>query len=148
MAKIKLTEEMIEKAVKHVKSGNFAIVVCQYLGICKQSYYNYMNRAERDIAAGRKTIFVDFLDSIKSAEAEAEMRNVTIIQKAAQETWQAAAWYLERKHKSRWSAIHKHEISGKDGGVIQTDINLKLSRLEEGELDTLEALLKKAESDE
>lgn len=49
-----------------------------------------------------------FWQEVKKAEAEAEAAAVLHIKKAASEgTWQAAAWYLERKFKDRWSKNDK-----------------------------------------
>ena len=46
--------------------------------------------------------------------AEAELRDVMVINRAAQTTWQAAAWKLERKYPNRWGLRSKHEIVGAD----------------------------------
>jgi hypothetical protein len=47
--------------------------------------------------------------------AEAEVRDVTAIDNAAQQgTWQAAAWKLERKHHSRWG--RKVAVTDEQGG--------------------------------
>jgi hypothetical protein len=42
---------------------------------------------------------------------------VAIIQKAADTTWQAAAWWLERKHKADWSS--RVEQTGADGSPVK-----------------------------
>ena len=58
--------------------------------------------------------YFQFFQAVKRAEAEAEAAAVLHIKKAASEgTWQAAAWYLERKYKDRWSRQDslKHEGS-------------------------------------
>jgi len=46
--------------------------------------------------------YVKFSNAVEKALAEAEMRDVMIIGKAASEQWQAAAWRLERKFPQRW----------------------------------------------
>ncbi len=107
MAKLKLTDQLIEKACEHIRAGNYAVVVCQYLGIDETTYYRWMKTAEKNADENKNSIYRQFYQSIKRAEAEAELRNVTIIQNAAKGTWQAAAWYLERKHKDRWIAESK-----------------------------------------
>jgi hypothetical protein len=49
--------------------------------------------------AGDDPPAVAFLAAVKKAEADAVVRNVALVQKAAQNgTWQAAAWWLERRH--------------------------------------------------
>lgn len=52
------------------------------------------------LAAGRKKTsgpHFQFVQAIKKAEAEAIARNVTVVQAAADKSWQAAAWWLERR---------------------------------------------------
>jgi hypothetical protein len=61
--------------------------------------------------------FEDFRDAIQKAEADAEIRNVAIIQKAASATWQAAAWWLERKRKGDWA--QRTETTGDGGGAVE-----------------------------
>ncbi len=49
----------------------------------------------------------DFLDRVKKAEAEAELSMVAIVRTAATNgTWQAAAWWLERR-RSRTYALRR-----------------------------------------
>lgn len=64
----------------------------------------------------------DFSEAIKKAEASCKHRNIALIQKAALTTWQAAAWWLERKYPNEFALKHKLEHSGDDGGPI----NVKL----------------------
>lgn len=51
-----------------------------------------------------------YLD-IKRAEADNEARNVALILRAAQKSWQAAAWYLERKYARRWARNSKRAVA-------------------------------------
>ena len=61
----------------------------------------------------QETAYFQFWRVIKKAEAEAEAAAVLHIKKAANDgTWQAAAWYLERKHKDRWGKSEKVEHAG------------------------------------
>ncbi len=123
MAKLLLNDEMIEKAKKYICEGNYANVVCQYLGIAEKTYYEYIKQGNEDIENNIDTIFSKFCKAIKESEAEAEMRAVASIQKAGNEgNWTAYAWYLERKHKKRWSQKQEIEHSGNIGVVIKDDI--------------------------
>lgn len=54
-----------------------------------------------------------FWREVKKAEAEAETKAVELIKAAASDgSWQAAAWYLERKFKDRWSRQEKVSHEG------------------------------------
>ena len=97
MAKTKLTEELLEKICDLVKRGNYIKVACQSVGICKKTYYNWKHRGEK----AQSGLFKEFYDKTRQAEAEAEIIFLEKIGRAEQ-NWQAAAWYLERKANDRW----------------------------------------------
>ena len=67
----------------------------------------------------------EFRESIKRAEAVAEVLAVARIRQAADNgTWQAASWFLERKHGERWGRNDKlrQEISGANGAPISLSL--------------------------
>ena len=66
-----------------------------------------------------------FAAEVELALAEAEVRDIAVIEKAAQTQWQAAAWRLERMHPDRFGRKERLEHSGE----------LRLSRLSDEELD-------------
>jgi hypothetical protein len=64
----------------------------------------------------RELPFWLFWQEVKKAEAVAEAEAIGMIQSAANEgTWQAAAWYLERKFKDRWGKTEKVTHEGSIG---------------------------------
>jgi len=58
---------------------------------------------------------------LEKAEGDAITRNLAIINKAAHDgTWQAAAWWLERRYPQEYGRMVKSiELTGKDGGPVQ-----------------------------
>jgi hypothetical protein len=65
---------------------------------------------------------LEFLASVEKAEADAHARNLLLIQTAAQGgTWQAAAWFLERKYPHLYGR-RAVEVSGPERGPIQVDL--------------------------
>lgn len=131
----KLTKDVQQKIVSALTAGNYQDTAAAFAGVSKQTFYNWMERGRIEnerIAAGHKprkaeTPFVDFLDAVESARAQAEVRSVGLISKAANEgTWQAAAWYLERSHPQKWARINRTEISGPDGGPIEATVDIDL----------------------
>lgn len=123
MAEKKLDAALIEKAHKLVSEGHYAIVVCSYLGIAETSFYNWMRKAKEDKEAGKNSIYVQFLQSIKEAEAKAEMRHLQTIAKAATEgNWQASAWFLKTKHRDRWSERQEVTLQGDAEKPIKVEL--------------------------
>ena len=101
----KYNEEVVQRITQALRSGNTRRASCGYAGISEDTFAVWMKNN------------ADFSDAIKKAECDAEVRNVAIIQKAADTTWQAAAWWLERKHKAEWSS--RVEQTGADGSPVK-----------------------------
>ena len=154
----KLTPELQDEIIKVIRSGNYIETACAYVGINKSTFYDWLKRGAREKdriaknprAKVRKSEkpFVDFSNAIEKALAHAEIRDVAIIGKAAEENWQAAAWRLERKFPDRWGRKDKYSLehSGKDGGPIETSHTeeLDLSNLTDKELEQLEKIIAKS----
>ncbi len=66
----------------------------------------------------------EFSSDIKRAEAEFEGECLGVVQAAAPKSWQAAAWLLERRFD--YKATQRTEISGKNGGPIQSSISKEM----------------------
>jgi len=97
-----------------IRGGNYANVAAQYAGIGESTYYEWLQRGREG-----ESPFAEFAEAIKEAEAQAEVRNMALIQQAAQAgTWQASAWYLERRYPSRYGRRERLEHSGPEGGPI------------------------------
>jgi len=119
--KTKLTPEIHKRITDIIQAGNYAKIAAFAAGINPDTYYEWLNRGKSDAAKGKTTIFSDFSDAVTRAEAIAEAANVTLIRTAAQNgTWQAAGWFLERKHSDRWGRNDKlrQEITGKNGDAL------------------------------
>ncbi len=109
----KLTKELIEEAYKLVSEGNYDKDVYPILGVSKAAWYRWLQEGE----VAKSGLKRDFVDAIKKAEKEAIIKNVAVIQKAAEEgNWQAAAWWLERKYFQDWGRKEKVDLAAdKDG---------------------------------
>lgn len=68
-------------------------------------------------------LFLELVERVERAEADAHARNVAVIQRAAQAgTWQAAAWFLERRYPEQY-ARRTLEVSGPDKGPIPVQLD-------------------------
>jgi transposase len=108
----KLTPELQAEIAELLKKGNFVETVCDYLGLSKNTFYDWVRRGERgwqvDIDAG----YVEFSDAIKKAISEVEQSTVEDLREGPL-NWQAKAWWLERRHPDKWGNRQKHEVTGK-----------------------------------
>lgn len=108
----KLNPDVQAKIGEALRLGAYAEVAARYAGIHPATFYDWMRRGADDLATGGDTIYSEFHETIKEAEALAEVRACGIISKAMGDSWQAAMTYLERKHPGRWSRGERRELSG------------------------------------
>ena len=101
----KYGQETTDRIIQALRAGNTRRASCGYAGISEDTFANWLKGHS------------EFAEAVKKAESDAEVRNVAIIQKAADTTWQAAAWWLERKHKAEWSS--RVEQTGADGTPVK-----------------------------
>ena len=116
------TEDLFLKAIK---LGMSNIKACEYAGISEASLYNWMEKADRDVASGltsKDSVYVEFLEKIKKARATCQANHLLTIQQAsASGSWQASAWILERRFPSEFGANSNVNITN-DKIVIVNDI--------------------------
>ena len=101
----KYNDEVVTRITHALRAGNTRRASCAYAGISQDTFASWLKSNPH------------FSDAIEKAEGDAEVRNVAIIQRAADTTWQAAAWWLERKHKAEWSS--RVEQTGADGSPVK-----------------------------
>lgn len=127
----KLTEARHRKIVADIRAGNFAQIAAVASGITEQTYYNWLSWGQRDLASEdvdkHSSIYAEFFESVKAAEAEAEVKQVRELQR--DEKWQRRAWWLERRFPKRWGQKQALEVSGPEGKPIEVDAKDTLTRL-------------------
>jgi hypothetical protein len=100
-----MNTEITEKVSQALRAGNDIDTAAHFAGISVSQMYRWLEvgkfEAER-VASGQeadpsKAQMLDFWEALRTARAEAIVRNVAYIQTAAKQgSWQAAAWWLER----------------------------------------------------
>lgn len=101
----KYTEQTVAKLLEALRGGNTRRASCAVAGIDQSTLANWIKE------------YSDFSKAIEKAEGEAEAKMVSVIKLASDTTWQAAAWWLERKHKAEWSS--RVEQTGADGSPVK-----------------------------
>ena len=88
----KQTPERTQRLLSALTAGNTRRAACLYAGISDETFATWQRRS------------LDFLEAVKKAEADAEVRHVANIAKAAQGgQWQASAWWLERRRPEAYA---------------------------------------------
>ncbi len=108
MPKPKLTEEMVEQAIKLKGDGlSNGDIICA-LGIAESTFYRWIgypkNKLQRALSEG-----------LKKEEAQFKQALLTTIRAAAlarNQYWTAAAWLLERKYPDEYGKTERQRDAG------------------------------------
>lgn len=76
-------------------------------GISRSTLTTWLHLGRTE-ASGRYT---SFLAAVEKAEAAAVQASVGVVRHAARDTWQAAAWWLERRYPDEWGRKDRVEIT-------------------------------------
>ena len=118
----KLTPEVQARIIEAVTAGNYVETAAQYANIGLSTFYRWMAEGEGDKAPKRQR---EFREAVLQARAQAEVRNVTLIQRAANDgSWQAASWFLERSFQNKWGRTGKVEVTGAGGDALKLEVSV------------------------
>ncbi len=81
-----------------IRRGNYVKTSCLAAGISKQTFYNWLQRAEHGTRGNGDDIYIDFFDRLEKAREANVAERVAKIQEAGEkpQNWPANAWLLER----------------------------------------------------
>lgn len=126
-----LTPERQEKILNALRAGNYRVAACKWADVDISTFVRWMKRGSQG-----EEPFAQFAAQVKQAEAHAEASLVATIRKAASDTWQAAAWLLERKYTTRWG---RRDLSWER--MQREQRNQAQAQLAEISLEDLEAMV-------
>lgn len=100
-AKPKLTSELINRMGDLFRLGMSQVQVAKFHGIPPQTLRRWINFGRK----GRRGLYMDLVAQMWKGEAAAVKDCLTNLHRAHVDgnKWQAAAWYLERKHPEEWA---------------------------------------------
>ena len=122
----KFNPETRRKIIQALEAGNYRKTAAALAGVDESTFYKWMKRGEK----AKSGKYFQFVQSVKRAEEKAKAYHLQQIRKAAENgSWQASAWYLERKHYKEWgrkqqvdmTADVKQEVSGE----IKTEMSFE-----------------------
>jgi transposase len=115
------SEERAERVFAAIRVGATERLACKYAGISEDTLGRW------------KTNNADFADRFKTAEGEAAIGWLSVIEAASKTQWQAAAWKLERRYPADYSIQAQLNIAH-SGEVMTTDATAReriASRIDE-----------------
>lgn len=100
----KLTQDGIRTAIKYCREGLPDCQIAAILGVTRETYSRWVNHPKTENQR-------QLAHALKKADAEREANLVSRIMRASDDTWQAAAWLLERKYPERYARPTRPEDS-------------------------------------
>ncbi|MGI6625531.1 MAG: hypothetical protein ACOX57_08950 [Limnochordia bacterium] len=94
----KFTPKTRKKLLDAIRMGNYREPSCSYAGISVSTFYAWLDKGKRQ----KKGQFVEFLEAVAQAEAEAEVRMIAQWQAHIPRDWRAARDFLARRYPERW----------------------------------------------
>jgi hypothetical protein len=105
--KTKFTPALVDEICKYVEMGGFNKDAAELAGVGHTQFYLWLKTKP------------EFAERLNLAMLRCKQRNIALIQKHATTTWQAAAWWLERKFSSEFALPYRMEHSGPKGQPVQ-----------------------------
>nr|DAH61229.1 MAG TPA: hypothetical protein [Caudoviricetes sp.] len=94
--KEKLTKDGIQTALRLCRAGLPDCQIAAALGVRPETFSIWRNHPKTENQ-------IQLSKAMKKADAEREAALVTRIMRASDDTWQAAAWLLERRYPDRYA---------------------------------------------
>lgn len=145
-----LTPTVIKEMADGIRNGNYATTVMKGLGLSPGNHWKWYEKGKNgELDSQGSDIYIKYFDAINEAEAEAEQRMIGQWTEFFPNDWRAIQTFMERRWGDRWGRNDKvrQELTGKDGGAIETDnkhkVTKDLSELTDEELMQLESILGK-----
>lgn len=142
----RLTEEVVLVILEALELGASDTQACDAAGINPTTFINWKNRGEKEqerldalIASGtedpepqeNELPFLDLIKRISTARWNASRDALASIKTAQREgNWNAAAWWLERKHPQEFGKAQVLTHQGPNGGPIQTNTSVRIQMIE------------------
>lgn len=118
---MKYSKELVDEICANISNGVINKDAAILSGISEATFYLWQKENDPNNPNEQKNPLNDeqrleFLESIKKAEAQRKRNFISSIVKASNKTWQAAAWYLERVYPSEFGRLREMEVKG-DGKI-------------------------------
>lgn len=107
MPRPKLTKEGIDQAVRFKRAGVLDKDIAAYIGVSAETFSRWINHPKSENQA-------QLAQAMKKEEASYKAALLTIIyNEAVNQTWQAAAWLLERKYPDEYARKDRATVEAK-----------------------------------
>ena len=114
-----IDNEIQERLLQAIRLGAFIEHACYYAGINSSTFRQWRQKASENIEP-----YASFWLRVNEAESEAIMRRLARIENAGKDgSWQADAWYLERKYPDKFGGRDRVELAGDPNAPVEIQLN-------------------------
>lgn len=106
----KLTASVQARICRALADTNVWRHAASAAGVHTDTVRDWFDAGRADHEAGRDTLLAGFFRAVEKARADWEARLVLVIDRASQQSWQAAAWLLERKLPGDYARREKIDL--------------------------------------
>lgn len=110
-------KEAVNQFLQCIELGMTIGHSAEYAQLATTSIYEWINRAEQDIEAGKKSYHTEFLNKYNRAKQEFIKRAMESINVAQQADWKAAAYLLKMRYPKDYGDKQEISLSGDDLGI-------------------------------
>lgn len=100
MAESKRTPERVKAICDLLRQGTTRRAAAQANGIVESTFYAWMEESS------------EFSEAVLKAESDCENEMASRVQVASIDSWQAAAWWLERRRNQDYARREKQDVDG------------------------------------
>jgi hypothetical protein len=106
-SRLELDPEVADRLATMLRAGVHVGTAAEAVGISPRTFRLWMSRAHSGEPRDRP--YRELRERVETARAEAELRLVAQVGRAASRSWHAAAWLLERQYPERWGKPSRSE---------------------------------------
>ena len=114
----KLTDNTVSLVETALLRGAYLETAAAYAGISRSTLFAWLKQGRSDEGDYTDDPYGRFALRVDKALATSELRDLGLIEDAAGEIWQAAAWRLERRWPERYSRRTGVALSTEDGPLV------------------------------
>jgi len=119
---MKYSRERVKEICKYISEGLSQKDAAILSGIGESTFYQWKSDSKDHPSPLSDVQKQDFIESLKKAESKNKRRHIKNIDFASKKSWQASAWWLERKYKDEFAVRSEH--TGGDGEKLQIVLDM------------------------
>lgn len=104
-----LTPEVQKAICAGIRNGMPVEHVMDYVGLTDDTFYRWMRQGKSDHSEDRQ--YIAFRKAVKKARAANIRRHIKNIIRHSGDTWQASAWFLERRDAKNFGKKETEELA-------------------------------------